>query len=64
MSTFDSVIDFLPDLVSIPGFLFYSVLAYIFSFTISVCTARIVEKNLNIEDGIKNTINENRKKRD
>lgn len=42
MSTFDKVMDFLPDLVSIPGFLFYSVLAYIFSFTISVCMARIV----------------------
>lgn len=44
----DDVIDYLPDLVSLPGFFFYSFLAYLITFTITACTAKFVEKHVNL----------------
>lgn len=49
MMKFDEAMQYLPDLVSLPGFIFYSVFAYVISFSISVCMAKFVEKNMNIE---------------
>lgn len=56
MVSFAEFINYLPDLVSIHGFIFYSILAYILSFTASTCVAKFVEKNLNVEEGVKKNI--------
>lgn len=62
MISFEEFIDYLPDLVSFKGFIFYSIFAYIFSLTLSLCAAKFVQKNIDIEEGVKRNIRENREK--
>ena len=40
--------DILPSLATIHGFVFYSILAYIFSFTVSKLTSEFVARNIDV----------------
>lgn len=54
----------LPSVGTLPGFLLYSVFAYIISFSLSLCMSRFVAANIDIEAGVKKTIHNKRKEQD
>ena len=49
-------IEWLPSVGSLPGFIFYSVLAYIVSFSLSICMSRFVANNIDIDKGMKEAV--------
>ena len=56
------IIEILPNVTSLWGFVFYSIIAYIFSFTISKVISDFVGRNINVEEMVKKTIQEERRK--
>lgn len=51
-----AIIEALPSIGTIPGFVFYSVIAYFVSLCLSICMSRFVANNLDLEEGIKKEI--------
>ena len=60
----EKVIEHMPSVTSLHGFIFYSVIAYIISITFSICMSRFVANNLDVEESVKKTIRENRSRQD
>ena len=58
------IIDSLPSVASLWGLIFYSVMAYIFSFTMSKLTSEFVARNLDVNQDMKKRIVEERKRRE
>ena len=57
------IIDILPSVTSMWGLVFYSVLSYIFSFTVSKLTSEFVARNLDVDGEVKKRIVEERRKK-
>ena len=49
----ETVIENLPSVGTIPGFIFYSVVAYFVSLFLSICMAKFVASNMDVEEGVK-----------
>lgn len=47
------MVDYLPEVGSIYGFVFYSILAYIFSYSISKIISEFVARNIDVEEVMK-----------
>ena len=50
------IVEGLPSVGTIPGFVFYSVMAYFVSLFLSICMSRFVANNLNLEESVKKEI--------
>ena len=48
----------MPSVASVWGLIFYSILAYIFSFTMSRLTGEFVARNIDVEEAVKRRIAE------
>lgn len=59
-----SLFDYFPSIATIPGFILYSIFAYIITFTLSTCSAYFVSKNIDVEGAIKKQIIKDRTQRD
>lgn len=45
--------EYLPSIASLPGFILFSIFAYLLSLGLSTCTAYFVSKNVDVEGAIK-----------